>query len=89
MRSRFSAFALGNAGYLLDSWHPETRPAENPADLENTAGGGPFDSEGCVTFTATGRTPAGRFTQRERSRFVRDTAPGGGSHWFYIDGEEP
>ena len=27
MRSRFTAFATGNAAYLLASWHPSTRPA--------------------------------------------------------------
>ena len=28
MRSRYSAFALGMADYLLDTWHPSTRPSE-------------------------------------------------------------
>lgn len=28
MRSRFSAFALGNAEYLLQTWLPATRPPE-------------------------------------------------------------
>lgn len=27
MRSRYSAYVLGLAQYLLDSWHPETRPS--------------------------------------------------------------
>lgn len=27
MRSRFSAFAVGDEAYLLHSWHPGTRPA--------------------------------------------------------------
>lgn len=26
MRSRYTAYVLGDAAYLLDSWHPETRP---------------------------------------------------------------
>ncbi|WP_275423743.1 YchJ family protein, partial [Virgisporangium ochraceum] len=26
MRSRYSAFALGDADYLLRTWHPTTRP---------------------------------------------------------------
>ena len=34
MRSRFAAFAVGNAGYLLDSWHPTTRP--QVLDLDDT-----------------------------------------------------
>ena len=27
MRSRYSAFAVGDAAYLLATWHPSTRPA--------------------------------------------------------------
>jgi SEC-C motif-containing protein len=26
MRSRYSAYVLGLDGYLLDTWHPDTRP---------------------------------------------------------------
>ena len=26
MRSRYSAFAVGDAGYLLRTWHPSRRP---------------------------------------------------------------
>src|SRR5262249_12900002 len=26
MRSRYSAFAVGDAGYLLRTWHPSARP---------------------------------------------------------------
>jgi SEC-C motif-containing protein len=32
MRSRYSAFALGEAAYLLSTWHPSTRP--RALDLE-------------------------------------------------------
>lgn len=31
MRSRYSAYAIGDADYVLASWHPSTRPA--PAGL--------------------------------------------------------
>ena len=27
MRSRYSAYVLGNEAYLLATWHPDTRPA--------------------------------------------------------------
>ena len=93
MRSRYSAFALGRSDYLLDSWHPSTRPAHLELDpdtrwlrliIEETGDGGPFDSRGTVTFTAIGRTPEGRFEQRERSRFLREAG-----RWRYVDGEEP
>lgn len=92
MRSRYSAFALGLAEYLLRSWHTTTRPSTLELDaslswrrlvIETVESGGPFDQRGYVTFTAIACTPDGRFEQRERSRFVRE-----GGHWFYVDGGE-
>lgn len=91
MRSRYSAFAVGDADYLLRTWHSSTRPRTLELDpevrwlrllVESTTGGGPFDEEGTVTFTAIGRSPDGRFEQHERSRFVRE-----GGRWVYLDGE--
>lgn len=93
MRSRYSAFALRLGDYLLTSWHPSTRPNSLSLEddivwrrllIESTEAGGPFDSEGRVTFTAIARTPEGRLEQRERSRFMRE-----GRHWRYLDGEAP
>lgn len=93
MRSRYSAFALGLADYLLESWHPSTRPDTLELDaetrwlrlvIESAEQGGPFAASGSVTFTAIGRTPEGRFEQRERSSFVRE-----GGRWLYLDGTEP
>lgn len=92
MRSRYSAFALGNEPYLFQSWHRSTRPASLELDdtiewrrlvIEGTEEGGPFDREGFVTFTAIARTEEGRFEQRERSRFLREKG-----HWFYVDGTD-
>ena len=94
MRSRYSAFALGLKEYLLQSWHPTTRPAAEGFELdsfvawkrllvEQTEAGGPFDDEGYVTFAAIARTPEGRFEQRERSRFLREQG-----RWRYVDGVE-
>ena len=88
MRSRFSAFALGDAAYLLRSWHRSTRPAELELDdglrwyrldIERTERGGPFDREGVVAFTAYYKR-AERGTMHETSRFVRE-----GRDWFYVD----
>ncbi|WP_341873784.1 YchJ family protein [Leucobacter coleopterorum] len=93
MRSRYSAFVLGLDSYLLRSWHSSTRPRSLQLDhqvewrrlvIEQTTAGGPFDSDGEVTFTAVARTPDGRLEQRERSRFVRDEQ----GRWSYIDGVE-
>lgn len=87
MRSRFSAFALGDADYLLRSWHPSTRPATLELDdglrwyrldIESTRQGRPFDREGVVTFTAYYKG-AERGSLQETSRFVKD-----GRDWFYV-----
>ena len=32
MRSRYSAFAVGNEPYLLSTWHPDTRPSRVELD---------------------------------------------------------
>lgn len=88
MRSRFSAFALGDAGYLLRSWHASTRPEElslDPGlrwyrlDIERTEAGGPFDVDGVVEFVAYFRGDE-RGSLHEVSRFVRE-----GRDWFYVD----
>jgi SEC-C motif-containing protein len=88
MRSRFSAFALGDAGYLLRSWHPSTRPADLELDqglrwyrldIERTERGGPFDTDGVVAFTAYYKGTE-RGSLHEVSRFVRD-----GRDWYYLD----
>lgn len=90
MRSRFSAFAVGDAAYLLTSWHPATRPAELDLDAElrwyrldvlATERGGPFDREGTVAFAAHHRGPDGAGVQRETSRFTRVDG-----RWCYLDG---
>ncbi|MFF2053979.1 YchJ family protein [Leifsonia sp. NPDC058194] len=88
MRSRFSAFALGDAAYLLRSWDASTRPAELDLDeglrwyrldIERTERGGPFDREGVVEFRAFYRG-AERGELHEVSRFVKD-----GRDWFYVE----
>jgi SEC-C motif-containing protein len=90
MRSRFSAFALGLPQYLLDSWHPSTRPDTlelDPAqrwtrlDIVSTRSGGPFDSAGTVAFRAWWRSDTERGTLEETSAFVREAG-----HWYYVDG---
>ncbi|MDO3704984.1 YchJ family metal-binding protein [Micromonospora sp. C28SCA-DRY-2] len=89
MRSRFSAFALGDAGYLLRSWHSSTRPARLTLDpgqrwlrLEVVGGdrGGLFDTTGTVEFRAHYRHGGSAGTVAERSRFVREDG-----RWVYLD----
>jgi SEC-C motif-containing protein len=89
MRSRYSAFVLLDVGYLLRTWHPDTRPAElelDPTvlwrrlDIVSTSRGGPLDSEGTVEFAAHFRHDGERGVQRETSRFVRVDR-----RWYYLD----
>lgn len=89
MRSRFAAFALGDAAYLLRTWHPEHRPAhldlsDGPTftrlDVLSVTGGGLFDKEGTVRFRAHYTDGGGQGVLAEHSRFAR--ADG---HWVYVD----
>lgn len=88
MRSRFSAFALGDPAYLLRTWHPTTRPPE----LDLTGGprytrlevlaadrGSMFDTEGTVLFRAHYRDGGRPGVLEEHSRFVRE-----GGRWYYV-----
>ena len=96
MRSRFSAFAAGNAEYLLATWHPSTRPAKlelddgtqwRRLDVVRTEAGGTFDAQGVVEFAAhymdhpANHDDDGHGVLRETSRFVRE-----GGRWYYVDG---
>ena len=91
MRSRFTAFALGLPEYLLESWHPDTRPATLELDhgtrwrrlqLVDTVAGGPDDVTGIVEFRASYRSPDGAGVLHERSRFSRVDGS-----WRYVDGD--
>jgi SEC-C motif-containing protein len=91
MRSRYSAFAVGDAAWLLETWHPSTRPAELELDPDvrwfrldvlRTERGGPLDDRGTVEFAAHHRVDGRAEVQREVSRFVRDRA----RLWLYVDG---
>jgi SEC-C motif-containing protein len=88
MRSRYSAFAVGDADYLLASWHPSTRPASvdlDPdvrwvrLDILSRTGGGVLDTEGTVEFRAFHRVDGVRGERYENSEFVRE-----GGRWYYL-----
>jgi SEC-C motif-containing protein len=88
MRSRYSAFSVGNAAYLLETWHPAARPAELDLDrrtrwtgleILETSGGSAFETEGTVRFRAH-FTERGRPGQmEEHSRFVVENG-----RWLYL-----
>jgi SEC-C motif domain protein len=90
MRSRYTAFAVGDVEHLLRTWHPTTRPASlelDPAlrwtqlEVLDRVRGGPFDTEGVVEFRAHHREGPRRGVLHERSRFVREDG-----RWLYRDG---
>ena len=90
MRSPYSAFVLDKLPYLLDTWHPSTRPASldpNPPGLKwlglAIKQARPQDADhATVEFVARSRL-AGRASRlHEVSRFVRESG-----RWYYVDGD--
>ncbi|MEU9118957.1 YchJ family metal-binding protein [Streptomyces sp. NPDC048506] len=89
MRSRYSAFVVGDTAYLLRTWHPTTRPADldlDPAqrwtglDILGATGGTAFHAEGTVEFRAHYSLHGRTDSQYEHSRFVREHGA-----WVYLD----
>jgi SEC-C motif-containing protein len=96
MRSRYTAFATGDAGHLFRTWHPRTRPDDVELDASTrwvgltvlrTEDGGPADEHGLVEFVASwvdssGTGAARRGELHEVSRFARRAG-----RWLYVDGD--
>ncbi len=84
MRSRYSAFAVGDADYLYRTWHPRTRPDVVRLDAAVTWLSLQIvqAEEDIVEFVARYRGPDGHGSLHERSRFARRAG-----RWFYLDGE--
>lgn len=91
MRSRYTAFVVGDARYLTDSWHPGTRPTSldlDPAvrwlglEIVEVVDGAPGDRRGVVEFHARWREAGEHGALHERSRFVFQSG-----RWWYLDGE--
>lgn len=93
MRSRYSAYVLRRADYLLATWHASTRPARLDLADDATTWLGlrvlRHEAEGpdraIVEFVARYRV-GGTSAQRlhEISRFRREDG-----RWFYVDGDFP
>ena len=86
MRSRYTAYAVGDADHVWRTWHPRTRPDDvTPAPglvwtrltVLRTEAGGPDDTTGVVEFRAEHDSPAG--TLHEVSEFERR-----GGRWVYV-----
>lgn len=95
MRSRYSAFVLERADYLLATWHASTRPAAldfEPGarwlglEVLSHAVGSTLDAA-TVRFVARYRVAGKGVRMAETSRFVRETEQRM-HRWFYVDGEQ-
>lgn len=87
MRSRYSAYALHEEQYILDSWHASTRPKHIDADPSVQwirlkvidADSSPDHVEFVATFRLNGKA----FKLSENSRFVFED-----EKWFYLESKE-
>lgn len=90
MRSRYTAFALGDARHLVDTWFPGTRPGDLTIDPDTEwmrldiqgSDIAPDGRSGRVRFRASWREGAGGDleTMEEHSRFIRRAG-----RWYYVD----
>ena len=90
MRSRYSAYVLGNADYLLATWHPDTRPTtlnltEEPVPKWlglQVKGHEVLGADSAqVEFVARYKIGGRAFRLHETSRFLRQD-----ERWYYVDG---
>ena len=93
MRSRYSAFVVLDADYLLRTWHPETRPAALELDPDMQwrrldiivhYARWPAGHRGTVEFKAHFRHDGERGVHHETSRFRRVDR-----RWYYLDDAPP
>lgn len=87
MRSRYAAFVLRLPAYLLNTWHPDTRPAT--LDLHDTPDWQRLEilsseqrgTRGRVHFRAHYITPQGADYLQEDSSFIKKKG-----RWYYHSG---
>jgi SEC-C motif-containing protein len=91
MRSRYTAYVRRRVEYLLDTWHPDTRPAALEMDprvrwlgleVRATEQGRPGDGQGSVEFVARCKRDGRARRIHEVSRFTFQDG-----RWLYVDGE--
>lgn len=91
MRSRYTAYVLQNADYLLKTWYPKKRPAFIDLSKEtaqwqrleilSVQKGGIKDQRGLVEFKAFYLLDNKELVMKEISRFKKERGT-----WFYLDG---
>ncbi len=93
MRSRYTAYVLGNSAYLLATWYPSKRPdtlildadigiSWLGLDIKNTLAGGEQDTTGQVEFVARYKKQGRAVRLHENSCFIQESGC-----WYYLDGE--
>lgn len=90
MRSRYTAYTLQRADYLLTTWHTSTRPASLDLTSSPQRWMGltikrheqPHADRAVVEFIARYKINGRAYRLHEISRFVREQG-----HWFYVDGD--
>jgi len=97
MRSRYTAFVMKDADYLLRTWHPSCHAPTFRQDIEHgfantewlgltifATDAGRTPDEGFVSFVARFREHNKNGAIIERSRFLQENG-----QWYYIDGTRP
>lgn len=89
MRSRYSAYALKNESYLLNSWHVSTRPEFLKLNLDSTQWKKlkiifTDDKDVCFVafFTQDASSKEKTYALTELSHFIKE------ENWFYLNGDE-
>jgi SEC-C motif domain protein len=90
MRSRYSAYVLRRSNYLLNTWHPQTRPIGEVLfepglrwlGLEVQRFEVQDADHATVSFVARSKLVGRAHRLVETSRFVREDG-----RWFYLDGD--
>ena len=97
MRSRYSAFVMKDADYLIKTWHPSCQAQQFRAELEKgfahtewlgltlfASDDGRAANECFVSFIARFNDNNRPGAIIERSRFLKENG-----QWYYIDGTRP
>jgi SEC-C motif-containing protein len=99
MRSRYSAYAVGELDYVWRTWHPRTRPETvRPSDavwtglqILDVVAGGQGDDEGVVEFRASyhRNRRSGTGAREEHGEFLHERSRFAvrARRWFYVDGQ--
>lgn len=90
MRSRYTAYVLGDVAYLKTTWHPQTLPHQFQIQdqihtqwlgLNITRHEDSDDRHALVEFVARYKIKGRAYRLHEVSRFVREEG-----YWYYLDG---